>query len=148
MFYPKAAIKKFMIRAIAKSAVVLILCAQLVACQAAVANEQISVEALAERIEQGNAPLILDVRSPAEYAAGHIPGAINIDYREIPNQLETIQAFNSNEVIVYCERGVRANIADDTLTEAGFTSVIQLTGSMRAWRKAELPTVTTETTNQ
>ena len=130
-----------MIRTFAKFSVVLILCAQLMACQATAADEQISVEALATQIEQGSAPLILDVRSAEEYAAGHIPGAININYKDIPDQLDTIRNFDNKEVVVYCERGVRAAVADRLLTEAGFTSVAQLTGSLSAWERASLPII-------
>ena len=130
-----------MVRIFIKLAVVFAFSVQLVACQAVAADEQISVEALAIQIEQGNAPLILDVRSSAEYAEGHISGAINIDYRDIPEQLDTIRAFNSCEIVVYCERGVRADIADTLLTDAEFVSVIQLEGSLSAWRAAGLPIV-------
>lgn len=133
-----------MICVIARLAAVVMLCAQLAACQAVADDEQISVEALAVQIAQGNAPLVLDVQSFPKYAEGHIPGAVNIDYRDIPNQLETIRAFNSTKVVVYCERGIRADIADTLLTDAGFTSVFQLTGSMSAWRKADLPIVAGE----
>lgn len=122
------------------------LCFQLPTCQAVVWNEQISVEALAVKIEQGSAPLILDVRSPEEYAAGHILGAINIDYRDISDELETIRTFNPNQVVVYCEKGIRAAISQKQLTDAGFTPVTQLTGSFFAWRAANLPIVTTNTT--
>jgi len=126
-----------------RAAIGLLLCFQLVACSSAITNEQISVQALASQIEQGSAPLILDVRSPQEYAQGHIPGAVNIEYRDIPNQLETIRAFvrtfENEDVIVYCQRGVRAGVAERALTDAGFDSVIQLTGDMIAWRKADLP---------
>lgn len=51
-----------MIRIFSRSMIVLALCCQLAACQAVAADEQISVEALAVQVEQGNAPLILDVR--------------------------------------------------------------------------------------
>lgn len=122
-----------------RAGILLLLCFQLVACGSAIATEQISVQALATQIEQGTAPLILDVRSPEEYAEGHVPGAINIDYRDLPNQLNTIRDFDNDTVIVYCERGVRAGIAERTLSEAGFTSIIQLTGNIVAWRKADLP---------
>ena len=130
-------------RRAASPIVIWLLCAQLMACGVAVANEQITVQALAAQLEQSelgqvSAPLILDVRSPQEYAQGHIPGAINIDYREILGQIETIRAFNSPEIILYCERGVRAGVAERTLAEAGVESV-QLAGNIRAWRKAGLP---------
>ena len=45
---------------------------------------------LAARLEAGTAPVLLDVRSPEEFAAGHIPGAINIPYDEIPARLAEI----------------------------------------------------------
>ncbi|MEM6448890.1 MAG: rhodanese-like domain-containing protein [Cyanobacteria bacterium P01_D01_bin.105] len=122
----------------------LLLCSQLMACSVATANNQISVDALAVQIDQGTAPLILDVRSPEEYARGHIPSAINIDYRDIPNQLDAIRSFNSNTIIVYCERGIRAGRADHILSNAGFESVVQLTGDMVAWRKADLPMSTSQ----
>lgn len=104
-----------------------------------IADEQIAVEVLALQIEQGTAPLILDVRTAREYAEGHVPGAINIEYRQIPAQLERLKEFEDQTVVVYCERGVRAGRAEVTLVEAGFTSVVQLSGDMRAWRAAELP---------
>ena len=132
------------IRALIRSATALMLCAQLAACQAVAANEQISVETLAAQIEQGTAPFILDVRSSAEYAAGHIPGAINIDYRDLPEQLSALRNLNSSEIVVYCEKGVRADIADTLLTDSDFTAVIQLEGSMSAWRAAALPIVSGE----
>lgn len=143
-----------------RAAVIGLLCLQLFACGtlsiAASASEQITVEALATEIEQGRAPLILDVRSPEEYAEGHIPGAVNIPHREVPNQLDTLRELSGElsselsgesndksgepvEVIIYCERGVRAAIAEDSLIEAGFTSTIQLTGHMKAWRDSNLP---------
>jgi len=133
-------------------AVIGLLCFQLFACStlslSASASEQITVTALATEIEQGRAPLILDVRSPEEYAEGHIPGAVNIPFREVLSQLDTLRNLNGEfsdesgepgEVIVYCERGARANIAEQSLIDAGFTSTIQLTGHMSAWRDANLP---------
>ena len=107
--------------------------------------EQITVEALASRIEQDSAPLILDVRSPEEYAEGHIPGAVNIHFREVSNQLDAIRELaGGSEVIVYCERGVRAGIAERSLLKADFSPVLQLTGHMPAWRAAGFSIVTAE----
>lgn len=110
------------------------------------APESISPQELMTSLETAGAPLVLDVRSPAEYAAGHIPGAVNIPYREIPNRLDELTAFNQAEVIVYCEVGVRAGIAEKTLEQAGFQSVLTLEGDMRGWRSAELPITTLDPT--
>ena len=101
--------------------------------------ETISAPALMARLNTETAPLILDVRSRQEYAAGHIPGALNIPYREIPNQLATLSEFLADEVVVYCEVGVRAGIAEIMLEQAGFQQVLPLEGDMRGWREAGLP---------
>ena len=112
------------------------------------ASDQITVDILAEQIAQGSAPLILDVRSPEEYAAGHIPGAINIEYRQVPDQIASIKSYlnqpveaqpvEAQPIVVYCERGIRAGRAETALTEAGLP-VLHLRGDMSAWRASELP---------
>lgn len=103
------------------------------------APETISAPALMARLNTDTAPLILDVRSPEEYAAGHIPGARNLPYREIPDQLATLSEFLTDEVVVYCEVGVRAGIAEIMLEQAGFQQVLPLEGDMQGWREAGLP---------
>jgi len=128
---------------IRKVAVGLALCCwlglALFGCAIAIADVQISPSALAVQIEQGSAPLILDVRTAEEFAEGHVPGAVNIEYRQIPAQVETLRDFEDKTVVVYCERGVRAGRAEAALIEADFTSVVQLKGDMAAWRAADLP---------
>ncbi|MEL7141753.1 MAG: rhodanese-like domain-containing protein [Cyanobacteria bacterium J06631_9] len=111
---------------------------------------------LAAQLSQEMPPLILDVRSPEEYAAGHIPGAINIEYSQLSEQIETLRSYEAEEIVIYCERGFRANRAIATLEtaekiaretakgeagkEAKFsTTVLFLKGHMRAWRRANLP---------
>ena len=103
------------------------------------AADSISAAALHQRLNTAAAPLVLDVRSPAEYAAGHIPGARNLPYQDMPEQLTTLSTFRDDEVVVYCEVGVRAGIAQNLLVQAGFTQVRPLVGDMRGWREAELP---------
>mgnify|MGYP001795293854 FL=1 len=113
------------------------LCTQLVACGVlAKTDAQVSQQVLVAQIEAGTAPLILDVRTAAEYEAGHIPGAINIHFREIGERLDEIP---SGPVVIYCERGIRANIAERTLMAAGIESVLHLEGDMLLWRKNKLP---------
>lgn len=130
---------------IVRLVVMALLCTQLVACTTAGAagesTASVTVEALSTQLDQGHAPLLLDVRSPEEYAAGHIPGARNIHFRDIPDRLEAIGelAENADTIVVYCERGVRATKAEKALIAAGFSNVIQLTGHMKAWRNAAFP---------
>jgi len=106
------------------------------------AADSISATALHRSLNTGAAPLVLDVRSPAEYAAGHIPGARNLPYSEIPDQLAALSAFRDGEVVVYCEVGVRAQIAQALFEQAGFTHVQPLAGHLQGWREAALPIAT------
>lgn len=85
------------------------------------------------------APLILDVRSEAEYASGHVPGAVNIPHRMIASRLAEIADFKTLLVVVYCEVGVRAGVAESRLEQAGFQQIRLLDGHMERWRRADLP---------
>jgi phage shock protein E len=84
------------------------------------------------------APLVLDVRTPDEYASGHVPGAINIPIDAL--SARTGELDPQREVVVYCERGPRASKAATALVAAGFSGVKLLSGHMSAWRDAGLPT--------
>jgi len=129
------------------SVLTLVLCLQLLACAGSVTSDRssagVTVEALATQVlseaPQSVAPLILDVRSAEEYAAGHIPGAVNIDYRQVTERIDSLQDYKNREVIVYCEQGVRASKAEAVLLEAGFAELRHLEGDMVAWREALLP---------
>lgn len=99
----------------------------------------ISQAELQEWMEQKSGFCILDVRSVREYNSGHVPGAINIGHTEISEHLDELIPYKNKDVVVYCEKGVRARIAQNALIKAGFTSVYHLTGDMGAWRQAGLP---------
>lgn len=117
----------------------LTLCITTVACgETFLTSKQISPTELSELIETDAVPIILDVRTAEEYSEGHIPGAINIEYRELPSRLDEISSLGKKQIVVYCERGVRATIAEDTLKQAGFEEVLHLEGDISAWREKEL----------
>ncbi|MCL7927145.1 MAG: rhodanese-like domain-containing protein [marine benthic group bacterium] len=94
---------------------------------------------LAARLEEGTAPVLLDVRSAEEFAAGHIPGAINVPYDEVPARLAEIVEHRDAELVVYCRTGRRAKIAEAALREAGFRQVADLDGHMTEWTAAGYP---------
>jgi len=102
-------------------------------------DEIIEAAELADRIDSGSAPMILDVRSLGEFAEGHIPGAVNIPHTELSTRLGELEASKSDEIVVYCGRGGRAASAAQVLTEAGFTQLRDLSGHMRAWQAGGFP---------
>lgn len=94
----------------------------------------------------GNVTLI-DVRTPAEFAEGHIPHAVNVPLDEAVRSGEPAEALAdaleeqgvapTDEVVVYCHSGIRARSACEYLVQAGFTNVKLYAGSMVAWEKAQ-----------
>ncbi len=97
---------------------------------------------LMARMKSETNMFVLDVRSPREYSSGHIPGAANINHTELSNHLEKLRGYENKDVVVYCERGVRAQKAQKILKTAGFSHVYHLKGDMAKWRRRRLPTET------
>ena len=104
---------------------------------AADANE-VSAEQVLAASASATPPVVLDVRTPDEFASGHVPGAMNIPIDQLAAR--TGELDPQREVVVYCERGPRASRAADALVAAGFSDVKLLSGHMSAWRDAGLPT--------
>jgi rhodanese-related sulfurtransferase len=94
---------------------------------------------LVDRLGSETELLLLDVRTPEEFAAGHVPGALNIPYDELPSRLHELDGHQSEELVVYCRTGRRAKIAELALVEAGFQNVRDLAGHMVAWTAANYP---------
>jgi phage shock protein E len=98
--------------------------------------QPITADALTERLEKKDADiLVLDVRTPAEFASGHVPGAVNIPHDQLPNRIAEITGAKDKEVVVYCRSGKRAAIAEETLAANGFTRLRHLEGDMIKWEK-------------
>lgn len=95
---------------------------------------EIAQEGFLESADAG--ALILDVRTEAEFATSHVPGAVNIPHDQLGARLTELNASGADPVVVYCERGGRAGKAIDVLAEAGYTNLAHLEGDMSAWRAA------------
>ncbi len=87
----------------------------------------------AARLVRDGAVRLLDVRSPAEYAGGHIPGAALLPVDLIASAPATLEP-EGKPWLVYCEHGVRSLHAARILVQAGFPDVINMSGGMSAWR--------------
>src|SRR5579863_8786585 len=106
--------------------------------------KEITVEEL--RVSRGgNAALWqwVDVRSENEYAAGHVPGAVNIPLEQIEGRLDDVSA--SGPVVLICKSGTRAGIAGGVLKQCR-ENVMVLNGGTEAWAKAGLPLVVNRAT--
>lgn len=95
---------------------------------------------LLEHMERRSEICILDVRSAEEYSSGHVPGAVNIGHKEISARLHELEPYLDKDIVIYCELGVRARMAQKTLTKAGFLRLFHLAGDMAGWRDAGLVT--------
>lgn len=102
----------------------------------------LSGAALMARIDAANAPLILDVRTPQEYAAGHIAGAVNIPHTEIEARIAELGDNRDREIVVHCKSGRRASAAEQLLIDAGYTRVLHLEGDLQDWEAQGRPVVT------
>ncbi|MCG8590942.1 MAG: rhodanese-like domain-containing protein [Proteobacteria bacterium] len=111
----------------------------LVLVAGAAAASELSPDELLARLRADAPPLVLDVRTAAEYEAGHIPGARWIPHSELGARSEELAEFREREIVVYCERGGRAARAVEALRAAGFSQLTPLAGHMTGWRQRGLP---------
>jgi len=105
-------------------------------------TERITAPALAEwlagkRPDAGAAPTVVDVRSAAEHAGGHIEGSLNIPLPHLDERMGEIPA--GRPVAVHCEGGYRSAIAASLLQKQGRRDVHDIVGGYKAWRAAKLP---------
>lgn len=86
------------------------------------------------------ADLLLDVREPDEWEAGHAPGAVHLPLGELPAALEAGRVDGSRPVVAVCRSGRRSAEATRLLQQAGVPAR-NLTGGMQAWAAAGRPVV-------
>jgi rhodanese-related sulfurtransferase len=80
--------------------------------------------------------VVLDVRSPEEFAKGHIPGAINADINSPDFTAKAAQFDKKQTILVHCHAGSRGAIASAELAKLGFKTVCNLEGGLDAWEKS------------
>ena len=71
-------------------------------------------------------PLIIDVRTEAEWNDGHVEGAIFIPYKSIGERIGTVTEDKSRRIYVYCHSGKRSQIAKKSLEKLGYKNVANL----------------------
>jgi phage shock protein E len=83
--------------------------------------------------------VVLDVRTPKEFAAGHISGATNIDWNASDFAKKAAALDKSKTYLVHCAAGGRSAKASEKMTALQFTNVYNLEGGMKGWEKAGKP---------
>ena len=99
---------------------------------AAPAHKNLTPAQFSEALRQPGA-VLLDVRRPDEFAAGHLPGAVNIDVTS-PDFARRVAALEKTQpTYVYCRSGARSAKAAEQLTKAGFGQVHNMLGGVLDW---------------
>jgi hydroxyacylglutathione hydrolase len=104
-----------------------------------VAANRLAPALLSARLAAAGAPLLLDVRTPPEWAGKRIAGSRNLPLSRLPAHLQELP--HGQEFIVLCAGGYRSSIAASLLRREGFINVAEMTGGMAAWEAAEMPVI-------
>ena len=97
---------------------------------------RIKAEQAQELIKTQPSLVILDVRTPAEYAAGHLPGARLLNYFDPQFKGEIQQLDRSSPYFLYCRSGNRSGKAARLMLQWGFTELYELQGGIGSWQGA------------
>lgn len=89
------------------------------------------------------ADIVIDVREPAEYAAGHIKGAVLVPRGVLEFKIAKLPAINGADtnIVLYCQSSGRGALAAKSLAELGYTQVLSITGGYDAWVESGMPIV-------
>lgn len=94
-------------------------------------EEITDLEELRGKVDGNEDIAILDVREPAEFAFGHIPGALNIPLGDLKNRFDELD--KDKELHVVCRTGSRSDLAAQKLTEKGYENVKNVVPGMSRW---------------
>ncbi len=106
----------------------------------------IGMEEYRKIVDNPGGALIIDVREPQEYAAGHVPGAINIPRGVIDSKIwnhvgSSEKADLERQIVLQCQSGRRATLAAQTLEELGFTQTSAVIMNLDDWKTSGNPFV-------
>jgi sulfur-carrier protein adenylyltransferase/sulfurtransferase len=102
-------------------------------------EQEITARALAEALRAPDPPMLVDVRTPAEFEMGHLPGAASIPVSQLVER--TSELSKARALVLYCSVGARSGRASRDLRDLGFTHVRHLHGGLAAWASDVDPTI-------
>lgn len=111
-------------------------------------DTKLSAKEFAKKVRNTTDAQIVDVRTPAEFKAGHIKDASNIDFSS--NEFKSMAATldKSKPVFIYCLSGGRSASAAKYLRSEGYTQIYEMPGGMMEWRSRDLPEVKLTVTSE
>ncbi len=95
---------------------------------------------LRDALQSEQRPTVLDVRTPAEFEASHIPGAWLVPLDTLREHRDTLGGHLGHDTVLICRSGARAEQAGQSLAAAGLPGLRVLEGGMNAWEGADAPT--------
>lgn len=94
---------------------------------------EISALELKDKLDNGDTPVILDIRESHELNIAKLDNTLHIPMGEVANRLSELEKFKDQEIIVYCRTGARSARCTDFLQSNGFLKALNLTGGIHAW---------------
>lgn len=129
-------------KAFIKSGIIIVCLSLLGACQAKENASLVDLGAkeFSEKLKaEKDSALLVDVRTPEEFASGHLAGALSIDFNG-PGFAESVAKLPKDKhVYLYCRSGRRSKAAMPIFLKAGYKSVFNLTPGILGWESAGLP---------
>jgi hydroxyacylglutathione hydrolase len=98
------------------------------------AIDQLSAAELRDAVDRDEEMQLIDVRSPPEFASGHVNGAVNLPVGDLVRRAGELQ--RDAPTAVMCEGGYRSSLAASLLQQEGFSRLANVTGGMGAFREA------------
>lgn len=118
---------------------VLLLTIAATSCDNATAKNELKAEEFKHMLDVTANKIVLDVRTPGEYAEGHLQEAMNIDWNGEVFESEAEKLDKSKPLFVYCLAGSRSAAAAEKLRKMGFKEVYELKGGILKWRASGFP---------
>lgn len=112
------------------------------------ATKQVPLAELKKVFDEDEDVVLLDVRTPREYEAVHIPGAENISRGLLEFSIWAVVPDKNEKIYVYCKSGARAALATKLLNDFGYKNAVAVSTGMADWAKSGYPVQTSITDEQ
>lgn len=110
-------------------------------CQSQPSNGSVDAITFSTQLNVAKDPVVLDVRSPQEFADGYINSAVNIDYHSPDFKSRVAKLDKDKTYFVYCAAGGRSKSAVEIMRREGFYNIFELNGGITEWQNNNLPVV-------